>query len=43
MKITRHAKIIEIISSKDIETQEELADELKRKGLRLLRLQYPEI
>lgn len=32
MKIKRHAKIIEIINSKDIETQEELADELKKQG-----------
>lgn len=35
MKITRHAKIIEIISSKDIETQEELADELKKEGFEI--------
>lgn len=33
MKITRHAKILEIINSKDIETQEELADELKSSGI----------
>lgn len=33
MKVTRHAKILEIISSKDIETQEELAEELKKDGL----------
>lgn len=32
MKIKRHAKIIEIINSKDIETQEELAEELKKQG-----------
>jgi transcriptional regulator of arginine metabolism len=33
MKVTRHAKILEIINSKDIETQEELADELKESGM----------
>jgi transcriptional regulator of arginine metabolism len=33
MKITRHAKILEIINNKDIETQEELADELKNSGI----------
>lgn len=33
MKVTRHAKILEIINSKDIETQEELADELKKGGM----------
>lgn len=33
MKISRHAKILEIIKSKDIETQEELADELKNSGM----------
>jgi transcriptional regulator of arginine metabolism len=33
MKITRHAKIFEIISNRDIETQEELADELKKAGI----------
>lgn len=33
MKITRHAKILEIISQKDIETQEELVDELRRLGM----------
>ncbi len=32
MKSKRHAKILEIISSKDIETQEELAEELKESG-----------
>jgi transcriptional regulator of arginine metabolism len=30
MKIQRHAKILEIINTEDIETQEELADELKK-------------
>lgn len=33
MKVLRHAKIIEIINQKEIETQEELADELKRCGM----------
>ena len=32
MKSKRHAKILEIISQKNIDTQEELADELKRAG-----------
>ena len=33
MKTVRHAMILEIIDSKDIETQEELADELRRHGV----------
>lgn len=33
MKIQRHSKILEIINSKDIETQEELAEELKKSGM----------
>ncbi|MDP4087744.1 MAG: arginine repressor [Bacillota bacterium] len=33
MKVLRHAKIIEIINSKEVETQEELAEELKRCGM----------
>lgn len=33
MKITRHAKILEIIGQKDIETQEELVEELKNMGM----------
>ncbi len=33
MKITRQAKILELISQKDIETQEELVDELRRLGM----------
>lgn len=33
MKITRHAKILEIINSKNIETQEELAEELRKSGM----------
>ncbi|AOR23901.1 arginine repressor [Clostridium taeniosporum] len=32
MKSKRHTKILEIISSKEIETQEELAEELKLQG-----------
>lgn len=33
MKVARQAKILEIINSKDIETQEELADELKNSDM----------
>lgn len=33
MKIARHAKILETINNKDIETQEELAEELKKLGI----------
>lgn len=33
MKIARHSKILEIINSKDIETQEELAEELRKRGM----------
>ncbi|KYH29825.1 MULTISPECIES: arginine repressor [Clostridium] len=33
MKIQRHARILEIINTKDIETQEELAEELKKSGM----------
>ncbi|MCT8976022.1 arginine repressor [Clostridium sp. CX1] len=33
MKVTRHAKILELINSKDIETQEELAEELRSSGM----------
>ena len=32
MKVSRHAKIIEIIHSKKVETQEQLAEELKNNG-----------
>lgn len=32
MKISRHAKILEIIDRNIVETQEELADELKKNG-----------
>jgi transcriptional regulator of arginine metabolism len=33
MKIARHAKILDLISKKPIETQEELSEELKREGI----------
>ncbi len=33
MKLERHSKILEIIKSKNIETQEELAEELKKLGM----------
>ena len=33
VKTMRHALILEIIESKDIETQEELAEELKNHGV----------
>ncbi|NRU23290.1 arginine repressor [Clostridium beijerinckii] len=32
MKSKRHTKILEIIGSREIETQEELADALKKEG-----------
>lgn len=32
MKISRHAKILELIEKRPIETQEDLADELKKSG-----------
>lgn len=35
MKINRHAKILDIISRYDIETQEELADRLNQEGFRV--------
>lgn len=35
MKISRHAKILSIINSKEIETQEELADELRKDGIEI--------
>lgn len=35
MKSTRHNLILEIIEEKDIETQEELAEELKRRGVKV--------
>ncbi len=33
MKINRHSLILDIISDKDIETQEQLADELRKRGV----------
>lgn len=33
MKIQRHSKILEIINAKNIETQEELAEELRKSGM----------
>lgn len=33
MKIARHAKILEIINNKEIETQEDLAEELRKSGI----------
>ncbi|MCC5909929.1 MAG: arginine repressor [Clostridiaceae bacterium] len=33
MKYTRHAKILEIIENQEIETQEELSEELRKMGL----------
>ncbi|SCY98810.1 arginine repressor [Alkaliphilus peptidifermentans] len=33
MKYTRHAKILEIIDNKEIETQEELSEQLRKMGL----------
>ena len=35
MKVSRHAKIIELISQYDIETQEELAEYLNREGFKV--------
>lgn len=35
MKIGRHAKIVDLIGKYDIETQEELADYLKKEGYRV--------
>ena len=35
MKVSRHAKIIELISQHDIETQEELADYLNNAGFKV--------
>ena len=35
MKSARHSLILEIIEEKDIETQEELAEELKRRGVKV--------
>jgi len=33
MKTVRHSRILEIIENKDIETQEELAEELRKSGI----------
>lgn len=33
MKYTRHKKMLEIIENREIETQEELSDELRKQGL----------
>ena len=38
MKVSRHAKIIELISQYDIETQEELAEYLNKRDIRDLKL-----
>ena len=35
MKVSRHAKIIELISQYDIETQEELAEYLNNAGFKV--------
>ena len=35
MKYSRHSKILEIIESKDVETQDELAEELKTTGFKV--------
>lgn len=35
MKIARHSKIIELINKHDIETQEELADRLRKEGFKV--------
>ena len=35
MKIQRHAKIVELINQYDIDTQEELARQLKEAGFRV--------
>lgn len=35
MKVNRHAKIVELVSKFDIETQEELADRLREEGFQI--------
>lgn len=35
MKVTRHEKILELIEKKDIETQEDLAEELRKSGIEI--------
>ena len=41
MKKRRHAKILELINSHDIETQDELQTLLLNNGYEVTRLQYP--
>ncbi len=43
MKVSRHAKILEIINSRDIDTQEELAEELKKMGMNVTQATVQEI
>lgn len=44
MKSKRHAKILELIEAKELETQDELAAELSQNGIfRLLRRLFPGI
>ena len=43
MKYDRHALILKIIEEKDIETQEELAAELRNYGMDITQPQYPGI
>ena len=43
MKIGRQARIVDLIAKYDIETQEELADYLKRKAIASHRRRFPEI
>ena len=43
MKLERHSKIVELIGKYEIETQEELADRLKKAGFRVTRPPYPGI
>ena len=43
MKVSRHAKIIELIAQHDIETQEELAEYLNREGFKVTQATDPEI
>ena len=35
MKVSRHAKIVELIGQYDVETQEELAERLNREGFQV--------
>jgi len=41
MKGTRQAEILKIIQSVDVETQEQLLDELRRRGFPRLRRPFP--